>query len=76
VTKQLGSRSACSAAQCRGKPLVPKGTWTLDRLAAWYEVFGIDSIYDYDLVWEKRRGGIAPTFHSAGSNQALRNSPN
>ncbi|OLD92567.1 MAG: hypothetical protein AUG92_01105 [Alphaproteobacteria bacterium 13_1_20CM_4_65_11] len=48
----------------------------IDRLAVWYEVFGIDSIYDYDPVWEKcREVKIAPTFHSAGSNQALRNSP-
>ena len=48
----------------------------LNRLAVWYEVFGIDSDYDYDPVWEKcRELSIAPTFHSTGSNQALRNSP-
>jgi hypothetical protein len=47
-----------------------------NRLAVWYEVFGIDSLYDYDPVWETcRKLGIAPTFHSTGSNQALRNSP-
>ena len=39
-------------------------------------MFGIDSDYDFDPVWEKcREVKIAPTFHSAGSNQALRNSP-
>src|SRR5205814_616309 len=56
---------------------IPKGqNPDIDRLAVWYEVFGIDSIYDYDPVWEKcREVKIAPTFHSAGSNQALRNSP-
>ncbi len=47
-----------------------------NRLAVWYEVFGIDSLYDYDPVWATcRELKIAPTFHSAGSNQALRNSP-
>ena len=39
-------------------------------------MFGIDSLYDYDPVWQKCVDvKIAPTFHSAGSNQALRNSP-
>jgi predicted TIM-barrel fold metal-dependent hydrolase len=47
-----------------------------DRFTVWYEVFGIDSPYDYDPVWAKcRELKIAPTFHSPGSNQALRNSP-
>jgi hypothetical protein len=55
---------------------IPQGHPDTDRLAVWYEVFGIDSIYDYDPVWEKcREVKIAPTFHSPGSNQALRNSP-
>ena len=46
------------------------------RFAVWYDVFGLDSVYDYDPVWEKCvELGIAPTFHSAGSNQGLRNSP-
>src|SRR5438045_2212422 len=54
---------------------------TYDRATAMmphllYEGFGIDSIYAYDPGWEKcREVKIAPTFHSAGSNQALRNSP-
>jgi predicted TIM-barrel fold metal-dependent hydrolase len=46
------------------------------RLAVGYEVFGIDSQYDYDPVWAKCvELKIAPTFHSTGSNQGLRNSP-
>jgi len=46
------------------------------RLAVWYDVLALDSDYDYDPVWAKcRELGIAPTFHSAGSNQGLRNSP-
>src|ERR671937_2536215 len=48
----------------------------LARYAQGFDQLGLDSIYDYDPVWEKcRELGIAPTFHSAGSNQALRNSP-
>src|SRR5256885_5303956 len=77
VTKELGSKVGMfGSAMPRQTPSVPKGNLDADRLAVWYEVFGIDSIYDYDPVWEKcREVGIAPTFHSTGSNQALRNSP-
>jgi predicted TIM-barrel fold metal-dependent hydrolase len=46
------------------------------RLAVWYDVLALDSDYDYDPVWAKcLEVGIAPTFHSAGSNQGLRLSP-
>jgi predicted TIM-barrel fold metal-dependent hydrolase len=42
----------------------------------WYDVLGLDSEYDYDSVWAKCvELGIAPTFHSASSNQGLRLSP-
>jgi predicted TIM-barrel fold metal-dependent hydrolase len=77
VTKQLGSKVGMfGSAMPRQVPAVPGEDADTKRLAVWYEVFGIDSIYDYDPVWAKcREVGIAPTFHSAGSNQALRNSP-
>jgi predicted TIM-barrel fold metal-dependent hydrolase len=77
VTKQLGSKVGMfGSAMPRQVDSISKGDRDTDRLAVWYEVFGIDSIYDYDSVWAKcREVGIAPTFHSAGSNQALRNSP-
>jgi predicted TIM-barrel fold metal-dependent hydrolase len=46
------------------------------RLGVWYDVLALDSEHDYDPVWAKCRDlGIAPTFHSAGSNQGLRLSP-
>jgi len=46
------------------------------RLAVWYDVLALDSDHDYDPVWAKcEELGIAPTFHSAGSNQGLRLSP-
>ena len=45
------------------------------RFAVWYDVFGLDSLYDYDPVWKKCvEVGIAPTFHSAGE-PGLRHSP-
>jgi predicted TIM-barrel fold metal-dependent hydrolase len=77
VTSQLGSKVGMfGSAMPRQVDSIPRGHADTDRLAVWYEVFGIDSLYDYDPVWEKcREVGIAPTFHSLGSSQALRNSP-
>ncbi len=77
VTKQLGSKVGMfGSAMPRKVPAVEGSDKDTNRLAVWYEVFGIDSLYDYDPVWAKcREVGIAPTFHSSGSNQALRNSP-
>ena len=77
VTKQLGSKVGMfGSAMPRKVPSVEGRDKDTNRLAVWYEVFGIDSLYDYDPVWAKcREVGIAPTFHSSGSNQALRNSP-
>jgi predicted TIM-barrel fold metal-dependent hydrolase len=77
VTSQLGSKVGMfGSAMPRKVPSVTGDDADTNRLAVWYEVFGIDSLYDYDPVWETcRKLGIAPTFHSTGSNQALRNSP-
>jgi predicted TIM-barrel fold metal-dependent hydrolase len=77
VTGELGSKVGMfGSAMPRRVPSVQHDDPDTARLAVWYEVFGIDSLYDYDPVWEKcRQLGIAPTFHSTGSNQALRNSP-
>ena len=77
VTKELGSKVGMfGSAMPRQVDSIPKGNSDADRLGVWYEVFGIDSIYDYDPVWQKCVDvKIAPTFHSSGSNQALRNSP-
>ncbi|HXZ87166.1 MAG TPA: amidohydrolase family protein [Candidatus Binataceae bacterium] len=46
------------------------------RTAAWYDMLGIDSDYDYDPVWAKCvELGVAPTFHSAGRGMGFRMSP-
>ena len=77
VTKQLGSKVGMfGSAQPKKVPSINSDDPDVNRLAVYYEVFGIDSEYDFDPVWQKCVDvKIAPTFHSAGSNQALRNSP-
>src|SRR3954463_10885300 len=77
TTKQLGSKVGMfGSAFPRQVPAIAANDLDTSRFAVWYEVFGVDGLYDYDPVWAKcREVKIAPTFHSTGSNQALRNSP-
>src|SRR5437016_9652533 len=77
VTKELGSKVGMfGSGMSRKVPSTPQTDQDTARLAVWYDVLALDSDYDYDPVWAKcREVGIAPTFHSAGSNQGLRNSP-
>ena len=77
VTKQLGSKVGMFGSGMPRRVAAVPGTDTdTSRLAVWYDVLALDSDHDYDPVWAKcRELGIAPTFHSAGSNQGLRNSP-
>jgi len=77
VTRELGSKvgmfgSGMSRRLASGAPSDPDSA----RLAVWYDVLALDSDHDYDPVWAKcLELGIAPTFHSSGSNQGLRLSP-
>ena len=77
VTKQLGSKVGMfGSGMSRRVPSTPQSDPDGNRLAVYYDVLAIDSEYDYEPVWEKcEELGIAPTFHSSGSNQGLRNSP-
>src|SRR5262245_44680201 len=77
VTKQLGSKVGMfGSGMSRRVGSVTSSDPDSARLAVWYDVLAIDSDHDYDPVWAKcRELGIAPTFHSASSNQGLRNSP-
>ena len=46
------------------------------RFVAWYEMFGLDSQYDYDPLWAAcAQLGIAPTFHTGARRQGMRLSP-
>src|SRR6266478_10075590 len=77
VTKELGSKVGMfGSGMSRKVPSTPQSDPDGNRLAVYYDVLALDSDYDYDPVWAKcEELGIAPTFHSAGSNQGLRNSP-
>jgi predicted TIM-barrel fold metal-dependent hydrolase len=76
-TKQLGSKVGMfGSAMPRPVASVEANDPDTARLAVSYEVFGIDSDYNYDPVWAKcEELAIAPTFHSGGSNLGMRLSP-
>jgi predicted TIM-barrel fold metal-dependent hydrolase len=77
VTRELGSKVGMFGSNM-GRRVRASAANDPDtaRLAAWYDVLGLDSEYDYDPVWAKCvELAIAPTFHSASSSQGLRLSP-
>jgi predicted TIM-barrel fold metal-dependent hydrolase len=73
--KQLGLKAIVMGSVIR-RPIAAYAGNGSHRTAAWYDVLGIDSDYDYDPVWQKCvELGFAPTFHSAGRGLGLRMSP-
>jgi predicted TIM-barrel fold metal-dependent hydrolase len=77
VTRELGAKVGMFGSGM-SRRVSPGATTDPDvaRLAVWYDVLALDSDHDYDPVWARCQDlGIAPTFHSAGSNQGLRLSP-
>ena len=76
VTRELGSKVGMFGSGMSRRMPTAGGDPDITRLAVWYDVLALDSDHDYDPVWAKcEELGIAPTFHSAGSNQGLRLSP-
>src|SRR5216110_2299704 len=77
VTRELGSKVGMfGSGMSRRVASSPQSDPDGNRLAVYYDVLAHDSDHDYDPVWAKcEELGIAPTFHSSGSNQGLRNSP-
>jgi predicted TIM-barrel fold metal-dependent hydrolase len=77
VTRELGAKVGMfGSGMSRRMPAAAAADPDVARLAVWYDVLALDSDHDYDPVWAKcQELGIAPTFHSAGSNQGLRLSP-
>lgn len=74
VTKQLGLKAGMFGSNIARPVAQPKSGPGVESV--WYDVFGIDSPYDYDAVWKKCvEVGMPPTFHSAGNGFGLRNSP-
>ena len=54
-------------------PAAARRSPELARYATWFDMFGLDSAYDYDPVWAKCvELGIAPTFHSSGRGYGMR----
>jgi predicted TIM-barrel fold metal-dependent hydrolase len=77
VTRQLGMKVGMfGSGMSRRLTTAAQSDPDAARLAVWYDVLALDSDHDYDAVWTTcRELAIAPTFHSAGSNQGLRLSP-
>jgi predicted TIM-barrel fold metal-dependent hydrolase len=73
--KQLGLKAIVMGSLIR-RPIAASAGNGGHRTAAWYDVLGLDSDYDYDPVWQKcLELGFPPTFHSAGRGLGLRMSP-
>ena len=60
----------------RAIPAVARKTPDAARHAAWFDVLGLDSEYDYDPVWAKCvELGVSPTFHTGTRGVGFRVSP-
>jgi predicted TIM-barrel fold metal-dependent hydrolase len=60
------------------RPVLSVGTADPEaaRFAVWYDTLGLDSAYDYDLVWKRCvELKVAPTFHTGVRRQGLHLSP-
>jgi predicted TIM-barrel fold metal-dependent hydrolase len=77
VSKQLGLRVIMMGCLIRRPiPALVEDHPEASKFVEWYDVIGIDSIHDYDPVWEKcRELKIAPSFHNGARSILLRNSP-
>ena len=77
VTSQLGSKVCMFGSGVRRPIPHAKGAPAdLARYAQGFDQLGIDSEYNYDLLWQKcRELKIAPTFHTGGRSYGERNSP-
>jgi len=76
VTRELGLKVAMMGSLIRR--LLPSVVDQPDggRIAEWYDVLGLDSTYEYDVVWHScAQLGISPTFHTGARWQGLRLSP-
>ena len=73
--KALGIKAVALGSLIRRSIPVMERQGVSRRYAYWLDVLGIDSVYDYDPVWQKcEELGYAATFHSAAENYGLRNS--
>ena len=78
VTRELGAKVGMfGSGMSRRLPAAPPSDPDVPRASpSGTTCSRLDSDHDYDPVWAKcQELGIAPTFHSSGSNQGLRLSP-
>lgn len=78
VRNELGLKACLLSGMIpRPVPAAVAGDESAKKLGSvWYDVFGIDSEYDYDPVWQACiELGVSPTFHAGGRGYALRRSP-
>jgi predicted TIM-barrel fold metal-dependent hydrolase len=77
VVKQLGAKVCMFGSGIRRPHPQARGVDPdVARLAQGFDQLGIDSLYDYDPLWQKcRELGVAPTFHTGGRSYGERNSP-
>lgn len=77
VKHQLGLKVVMLGSMIRRQiPAIAEEHPTAVGVAAWYDVLGLDSEYDYDPVWAKCvELGFSPTFHSGSKGYGLRVSP-
>ena len=78
IREKLGLKACLFSGMVpRPVPAAEVGDHKAHRLGSvTYDVFGIDSPYDYDPVWQACiEYGVSPTFHSGGRGYALRRSP-
>jgi predicted TIM-barrel fold metal-dependent hydrolase len=77
VVKELGLKVVVMTSMMpRAIPAVEEASPELRRFATWPEVFGIDSSYNYDVVWAKCvELGVMPTFHAGTRGSGFRTSP-
>jgi predicted TIM-barrel fold metal-dependent hydrolase len=72
VTRELGTKVAMFGSGIARRIETPAP----GRSTIGFDQLGIDSLHDYDVVWQRcRELRIAPTFHTGGRSFGLRNSP-
>ncbi len=74
---QLGLKAVLmNAVIPRMSPAALEGDEAALRTGSWFDVLALDSLHNYDPVWEKCvELGVVPTFHSAARTFGLRRSP-
>ncbi|HVA76713.1 MAG TPA: amidohydrolase family protein [Candidatus Binataceae bacterium] len=77
VVKTLGLKVILMGSMVRRTiPAVARKTPEAARYAAWFDVLGLDSEYNYDPVWAKCvELGVSPTFHTGTRGVGFRVSP-